>query len=76
MDRSLPAGYRDDLSGRDLVYELVMLMDKLRPGDTLRIHPGFLYRAGASLDNVLPTTYPHRRWIDDATGDLCVHRDQ
>lgn len=72
---SLPAHYRRDLRGRDLIYELVLLMDKLKPGDTLRIHRRFLSEAGASLKHVLPPTYPHKRWSDDATGDLCVRRD-
>lgn len=70
-----PAPYRRDLRGNDLIYELVMLMDKLQPGDTLRIHRRFLWEAGASLEHVLPPTYPHTRWRDDATTDLCIRRD-
>jgi hypothetical protein len=71
-----PAPYRRALRGNDLLYELVMLMDKLQPGDTLRIHRRFLWEAGASLDHVLPPTYPHTRWRDDATTDLCIRRDE
>lgn len=70
-----PGRYRRDLTGNDMIYELVLLMDKLQPGDTLRIHRKFLRQANASLEHVLPPSYPHTRWTDDATNDLCVRRD-
>ena len=70
-----PAHYRRDLRGDELIHELVLLMDKLQPGDTLRIHRRFLWEAGASLEHVLPPTYPHTRWSDDMTADLCIRRD-
>lgn len=69
-----PALYRRDLRGDDLIHELVLLMDRLRPGDTLRIHRRFLWEAGASLEHVLPPNYPHERWSDDETTDLCIKR--
>ena len=69
-----PAPYRRDLRGGDMIQELVLLMDKLKPGDTLRIHRRFLWEAGASLEHVLPPTYPHERWSDQATTDLCIKR--
>jgi hypothetical protein len=70
----MPAPYRRDLRGDDLIYELLLLMDKLQPGDTLRIHRRFLWEAGASLENVLPPTYAHERWSDPVTSDLCIKR--
>jgi len=71
-----PAPYRRDLQGGDLIHELVLLMDRLRPGDTLRIHRAFLMEAGASLEHVLPPSYPHTRWPDAETNDLCIRRDR
>jgi len=71
-----PARYRRDLRGDDLVYEMTLLLDKLQPGDTLRISRRVLHEAGASLEHVLPPSYPHTRWSEDATGDLLVHRDR
>lgn len=70
-----PAPYRRDLRGEGMIHELVLLMDKLRPGDTLRIHRRFLWEAGASLEHVLPPAYPHTRWCDASTTDLCIRRD-
>lgn len=70
-----PARYRRDLRGDDMIHELVLLMDKLRPGDTLRVHRRFLLEAGASLEHVLPPTYPHTRWTEPETTDLCIRRD-
>lgn len=70
-----PAPYRRDLRGADMLHELVLLMDKLQPGDTLRIHRRFLWEAGASLEHVLPPSYPHTRWSDAPTTDLCIRRD-
>ena len=70
-----PAPYRRDLRGDDMIHELVLLLDRLEPGDTLRIHRRFLWEAGASLEHVLPPTYPHTRWTDDSSSDLCVRRD-
>lgn len=70
-----PAPYRRDLTGKDMIYELMLLMDKLRPGDTLRIHRRFLWEAGASLEHVLPPAYPHTRWSEMETSDLCIRRD-
>lgn len=69
-----PAPVRRDLSGDDMIYELVRLMDKLQPGDTLRIHRRFLWEAGASLEHVLPPAYPHTRWVDDCCSDFCIKR--
>jgi hypothetical protein len=71
-DRAAPV--RRDLTGDDLVHELVLLLDKLHVGDTLRIHRRFLWEAGASLENVLPPNYPHERWSEIETTDLCVKR--
>lgn len=76
MVNGVPAPFRRDLDGADLVHELVLLLDKLRPGDTLRIHRKFLWEHGASLDHVMPPAYPHRRWVDEATTDLCIRRDE
>ena len=70
-----PAPYRRDLRGKDLIYELMMLMDRLQPGDTLRIDRRFLLQAGASLEHVLPPAYPHTRWSEEETMDLCIRRD-
>jgi hypothetical protein len=69
-----PAPCRRDLRGADMIHELVLLMDKLQPGDTLRIHRRFLWEAGASLEHVLPPTYPHERWTDNESTDLCIRR--
>lgn len=71
----MPAPYRRDMTGDDLVDELRLLLDKLQVGDTLRIHRTFLWQAGASLDDVLPPTYPHTRWSEPESADLCVRRD-
>lgn len=71
-----PARYRRDLKGDEMLHELVLMMAKLQPGDTLRIHRRFLWEAGASLEHVLPPTYPHTRWTDDASTDLCIRRDE
>jgi hypothetical protein len=71
---SAPARYRRDLRGADLVYELMLLLDRLKPGDTLRIQRGGLWQAGASLDEVLPPAYPHERWVDDHSHELCIKR--
>jgi hypothetical protein len=71
-----PAPVRMDLKGRDLIYELELCLSRLQPGDTLRIHRHFLWEAGASLDHVLQPAYPHTRWKDVATDDLCVRRDK
>ncbi|NBW19735.1 MAG: hypothetical protein EBR82_68360 [Caulobacteraceae bacterium] len=70
----MPAPYLRDLRGDDLIHELVLLMDRLLPGDTLRIHRRFLLEAGASLEHVLPPTYPHERWSEPETADLCIKR--
>jgi hypothetical protein len=70
-----PIRYRKDLRGDDMIHELVMLMDRLQPGDTLRIHRRILWESGASLEHVLPPSYPHTRWSDTATTDLCIRRD-
>ena len=70
------APYRRDLRGDDLIHELVLLMDRMRPGDTIRIHRKFLWEAGVSLEHVLPPTYPHTRWSDAETSDLCIRRDR
>lgn len=70
-----PAPYRRDLRGDDLIYELRLLLDKLQVGDTLRIHRKFLWAAGASLEHVLPPSYPHTRWSETESADLCVRRD-
>jgi hypothetical protein len=69
-----PAPYRRDLRGADLVCELMLVMDRIKPGDTLRIHRGAILAAGASLEHVLPPVYPHERWVDDETHELCVRR--
>jgi hypothetical protein len=70
-----PAPYRRDLRGADMIYELVLLMDRLAVGDTLRIHRRFLWEAGASLEHVLPPAYPHTRWVADEDIALCIRRD-
>lgn len=70
-----PVPVRTDLHGGDIIHELVLLMERLQPGDTLRIHRRFLWEAGASLEHVLPPTYPHTRWTDVSSSDLCVRRD-
>jgi hypothetical protein len=69
-----PAPYRRDLRGDDLVYELILLMERLKPGDTLRIHRKALWSAGGSLDDVIPPPYRHDRWTDSKSGDLCIKR--
>lgn len=70
-----PAPYRRDLRGADLIHELVLVMDRLTVGDTLRIHRRFLWEAGGSLAHVLPPAYPHTRWSEPETTDLCIRRD-
>lgn len=70
-----PARYRRDLKGDEMLHELVLLMDKLQPGDTLRIHRSFLWKAGASLEHVLPPAYPHTRWTTPDSDEFCIRRD-
>lgn len=69
-----PAPYRRDLRGEDLVYELLMLLDRLEPGDTLRISYGGMIEAGVAFADVLAPAYPHKRWRELPSGDICVTR--
>lgn len=70
-----PIPHRRDLRGDDMIHELVLLIDMLRPGDTLRIHRRFLWEVVADLEHLRPPAYPHTRWSDDATKDFCIRRD-
>lgn len=70
---AIPARYRKDLSGKELAYEFMMMLDRLCPGDEMVID----YKAFIALgpDNeVTPPAYPHRRWRNEATRALHIRR--
>ena len=71
---NMPAPLRSDLHGDDLIYEIELALSKLQPGDTLRIDRVAVRKAGGDLSKVAAPVYPHRRWKDEATTDLCVCR--
>jgi hypothetical protein len=68
------APYRRDLRGADLAYEFCLMLDKLRPGDTLIIPNSVFVHLGPDHE-VSPPPYPHTRWRDARGESLCVRRD-
>lgn len=70
-----PVPFCRDLRGDDFSHELTMLLTKLMPGDTLRIHRLFMVKSGASLEKVPQPQYPHTLWEDYYSQEFCVRRD-
>lgn len=69
-----PAPFRRDLHGTDATYELILLLDRLQPGDTLIIDRTQFRRMGGNLSVVIVPPYPHKRWVDDDDMTLRVQR--
>lgn len=70
----LPAPYRRDLRGKDLWHELSLVLQKMEPGDVLRVSVEFCLRAGK--DFVIPEFPWHGvAWTDVEKNELCIQRD-
>lgn len=70
-----PAPYRRDLRGPDLEYELMLLLNKLQPGDTLSIDRRAFMEHGARLANVIVPAYAHKRWVTDDDQQFHIRRE-
>jgi hypothetical protein len=70
----MPAPLRRDLRGEVIAYEIELCLDRLRPGDTLRIDLRAFQELGGKLRDVTAPIYPHKRWEDYEHGEFCVHR--